>query len=121
MGYYTEFGLMLEGDPKETEDFEKDLLEISKYNGKIDSDVQSLIDSGYCYAKLYDLSGWITEVAKKHPGVLVVLTGNGEGSEDLWEERWKGHEHELQSFAIPPFENKNLLTEKERDNKLKEN
>ena len=113
---------MLEGELKETEAFEKDLLEISKYNGEINSSVDELISSGSCYAKLYDISGWITEVAKKHPEVLVVLTGDGESSDDLWEERWKGEEHEHQNFTIPPFKNKNLLTEEEKEsiNNLKD-
>lgn len=113
---------MLEGELKETKAFEKDLLEISKYNGEINCCVDELISSGSCYAKLYDIEGWITDVAKKHPDVLVVLTGDGESSDDLWEERWKGEENERQNFIIPPFKNKNLFTEEETEiiNNLKD-
>lgn len=121
MGYYTAYSLQLEGEPEEVEAFEKDLLEISKYNGEVNCCVDELIDSGNCYAKLYDLEGWITDVAKKHPGVLVELFGDGESSDDLWEARWKGDEYERQYSIIPPFKNENLLTEKEKDNKLKTN
>lgn len=121
MGYYTAYSLQLEGEPEEVEAFEKDLLEISKCNGEINCHVDELISSGNCYAKLYDISGWITVVAKKHPGVLVELFGDGESSDDLWEARWKGEEYECQYYMIPPFKNENLLTEKEKDNKLKTN
>lgn len=104
MGYYTNYFLTLHGDQEEIKKFESDLYEESEH----DSDIKELIETGGIYAKLYELEGYIDKVAPKHPDVLVVLEGDGEESDDLWEARWKGEEFEKQSFIIPPFENKNL-------------
>ena len=104
MGYYTSFFLNLHGDQEEIKKFESDLYEESKR----DTDIKELIETGTVYAKLYELEGYIDKVAPKHPGVLVILGGDGEESDDLWEARWKGNEFEKQCATIPPFENKNL-------------
>lgn len=115
MGYYTAYSLCMYGDDDIVDRAEKELLKVSADKaGNIDGDVRELISAGGTYAKLYDISEWISVVAPKFPEVLIILTGDGEDSDDMWEERWKGNEHEFQKAIIPPFTNKNLLTEYEK-------
>ena len=117
MGYITIFDLRLIGDKDKVQAFEQDLLEESKDgNDEVDSDVVELIECGYTSAKLYDLEEWIDEVAPRHPDVLVILNGDGEESDDLWECRWKGDKCERQDAIIPPFTTPELLTEEEKQN-----
>ena len=119
MGYYTAYGLTLVGDDDKVIAFEEDLKNISKdSNGEVDADVRNLIDDGAVYAKLYDIEDWISEAAQRHPDVLVILNGDGEDSEDMWEARWKGLEYEKQDAAIPPFTNEALLTEQEKNKRF---
>ena len=114
MSYYTSYGLTTYGDIQECQAFEQALLEYTKDGyGNVNCEVEELVDTGGAYAKLYDLRDWITELAPKFPNVLIILSGDGEESDDLWEQRWKGEETEYQEAAIPPFKNKNLLTEYE--------
>lgn len=104
MGYYTSYGLQCYGPEDKIKLFEEGLLSISEN----DSEVKELIENGCVYAKLYDLDKWISAIAPGHPEVLICLSGDGEDSDDLWEERWKGNECELQKSIIPPFKNNNL-------------
>ena len=109
MGYYTSYSLSICGNVGDIEKFNNDLLEISKdSNGEYDSEVKQLVEFGSVYAKLYDLEGWIREVAKKNPRVLVILSGNGEESFDVWQERYKGKLYERQEMIFPPFETPEL-------------
>ena len=117
MGYMTYFDLSIIGEEDKVESFKKDLLEESKSDdGKINSEVDALLEYGYRCAKLYDLENWIDAVAPRHPDVLVILNGDGEESGDLWEARWKGDKHERHEAIIPPFTTSELLTEKEKHN-----
>lgn len=109
MGYYTAYDLWTFGDIEDTEKFDNDLLEISKdSNGEYDFEVKQLVEFGSVYAKLYDLEAWIRDVAERNPNVLVILTGNGEESFDVWEERYKGKLHERQEMIFPPFKTPEL-------------
>lgn len=115
MGYYTAYGLHItpdKGHEDEVKKFEKELIKYSEN----DPEVKELVKTGGCYGKLYDIEDWIGEVAKKYPNLLVILGGDGEDSDDLWETRWKGGEVEMQKAVIPPFTNPNLLTEYEKKN-----
>ena len=116
MGYYTSYSLSSYGDENDIKAFENDLLEISKDDGNIDVEVDELIKYGGVNAKLYDLDSWISEIAPKYPDLLIVLSGDGEYSDDNWEQRWKGTETELQKAIIPPFKNQNLWTDSEKKN-----
>ena len=109
MGYYTSYALSLYGNDSDCKAFERDLLELSKDdNGEYDFELKELIEMGGVYAKLYDLVAWITDLAPKYPSILITLSGNGEEFGDLWEERWKGSDHEFHEAKIPRFRNKNL-------------
>ena len=117
MGYYTSYDIAFEGDFEQKKEFEEDLLKISAYSdGRLDSSVVELLETNCVYAKLYDLEAWIAQLAPKYPNLLIILTGDGEESGDIWEKRWKGGESEYQEAVIPPFTNSNLFTEKEKSN-----
>ena len=110
MGYYTSYSLEIIGDEVLAKKFEKDLLKESDD----DFEVRELITTGGAWAKLYDLSDWIKHIAPKYPELLIVLSGDGEDSDDKWEERFRGSDFEHQDAEIPPFENPSLLTDYEK-------
>ena len=120
MGYYTSYSLSIEADKGyelDEERFQGALLEATKYaDGHYDSEVKDLINTGGVWAKLYDIVDTITEIAVNFPHLLIMLSGDGEDSDDLWEQRWKGSEKEYQISTIPPFQNPNLKTEYEKKN-----
>ena len=117
MGYYTYYQIAFEGDDDKIKAFKDDLLEHSMDDdGEVDSDLKELLDFSDVGAKLYDLEDWIDAIAPRHPDVLVILNGDGEGSDDLWEARWKGDKCERQNATIPPFTTPELLTETEKQN-----
>lgn len=116
MGYYTSFSLEMHGDLEKIEAAEKDLLEESRYaDGTLDPEIKELVETGGVYGKLYELDGYLDAVAHRNPDVLIILTGDGEDSDDLWETRWKGDKTETQRAEIPPFKTKELLTEAEKE------
>lgn len=117
MGYYTSFSLEIQGEHNRAKQFEKDLIEATRdENGDMDGEIKELIDYGAVYAKLYDIEDYIGPLAKKYPDLLIILGGDGEESDDIWETRWRGEECERQCAVIPPFTNPNLLTNKEKEN-----
>ena len=118
MGYYTAYGISVDADhgfEHQEDEFHNELKSVAeKWN--YGDEIDELFEYGV-YAKLYDLSDWISELAPKYPHLLIQLSGDGEESDDMWEERWKGVDHEIQKAVIPPFTNSNLLTEAERINR----
>lgn len=108
MGYYTSFSLSLYGKPEDRVKAEIDLHMVSEH----DQQVEELIKYGSVYAKLYELSAWVEEAAKRNPNVLFVLSGQGEEQDDLWEERYKGYVSERQEAIIPPFNHPELIPNK---------
>ena len=109
MGYYTSYSLEMFGEVEEVEKAENDLLVMTEYeNGDYDPEIKELVNTGGVYAKLYDIQDYLKEVAKKNPNVLIVLNGDGEESDDLWEERYKGELFEHNYATIPPFKNPEL-------------
>lgn len=112
MGYYTCFTIEYEGDEADIKKVEDDFKALYKqYNeGYLDE----LIDTGSSERKWYEWEDDMRKVAKKNPNVLIILHGNGEESDDIWQARAKGKEFECQSFRLPPFENANLFTEDEK-------
>ena len=117
MGYYTYYGLTILGEDDKVESFKKDLLEQSEDStGVPDSDLSELLESEYVYAKLYDITDWIDEVAPKHPDILIMLSGDGEDSDDSWETRWRGNDSETQKMIMPPFTNPRLTPENFNNN-----
>lgn len=110
MSYYTNYSLTAEGTSKAIKAFQEDLVESSKYKG----DILDLISCGCIEGKYYDLTNEVETVASRHPNVLVILQGDGEEPEDIWELRCKGKEKEYHQVTMPPFENPELLTKDEK-------
>ena len=117
MGYYTAYGLSTYGPEESVKAFEKDLIDSTKdEKGVADYDTVELVRDGGVYAKLYDIDTLITCVAARHPDVLVILSGDGEDSDDLWEQRWRGKQTDIHKASILPFTDPNLQTEYEKNN-----
>ena len=118
MGYYTSYGLDYKADSgfeNEEEEFEKALIDITKYaDGNEDCEIKELLQTGGVWAKLYDIVSVIDDLAPKFPHLLICLSGDGEDSDDNWEQRWKGEEKEYQVMTMPPFQNKNLWADYEK-------
>ena len=116
MGYYTSYSIDFECEPgfeQEEEDFKEALIsEAEKYN--YGPEVKELYEFGV-YTKMYDIDVWISELAPNYPHLLIILSGDGEESNDLWEVRWKGKDREIQECIIPPFTNCNLFTKREKE------
>lgn len=110
MGYYTDYSLSCIGDDEEIRAFCDDLVN----EHPDEPELQQLVDGEVMNMKWYHLSDWIGKTAARHPDVLVILDGDGENSNDLWQERWKGDEHECHSMMMPPFTSPDLLTDDEK-------
>ena len=108
MGYLTYFHLRMEGSEEAIEKAKSDLL-------AIDDDFDILWEEGETF-KWYDWEKDMTLIASRNPEVLFILDGDGEETDDLWQWRGKGKETEYHTWCIPPFENKNLFTEYEKQN-----
>lgn len=108
MAYYTTFTLSLYGERKDKNGFTDALIDKSNNN----LDVITLTGEGCVSAKLYNLDDWIDEIAPDYPELLIVLEGNGEEQDDIWETRWKGEETETHIICMPPFENEHLQVPK---------
>ena len=97
MGYYTAFSLDFYGDDEKVRKAVEDL----KVTG--DDDAIEAAERGFVHAKWYDYGEQIQKVAEMNPDVLIVVSGDGEDSDDNWEERYKGKLYERQDACIPPF------------------
>jgi len=118
MGYYTYYTLTMQGNDADVNAAEADLLDASRCeDGEPEYGMEELIKYGGVEAKLYDIEEYFNKVAPKHPNVLMILNGDGEESDDMWESRWKGNDFECHNAIIPPFTNPNLLTDYEKQNK----
>ena len=112
MGYYTCFTIEYDGEEADIKKVEEDFKALYKEwnEGYLDE----LIDTGSSERKWYEWEDDMRKVAKNNPNVLIILHGNGEESDDIWQARAKGDEYEFQSFCLPPFQNPNLFTEDEK-------
>ena len=110
MGHYTSFCIEYEGSTEDVKKVENDFKALYGDGGYLNE----LIDTGISEMKWYDWEFDMKKVAKKNPNVLIILHGDGEESDDIWQARAKGKEFEFKSFMIPPFENPNLFKQEEK-------
>lgn len=82
MGYYTNFCFTLEEGPKEQ--YEKMLKDI---DGIIGNDETSSLES--VNAKWYDYDKDIKQLSERYPDIAFRVYGDGEESDDLWQEYWR--------------------------------
>lgn len=121
MGYITDYSIEFFGPEEDIVNFEKKVLEVSMgdpedydYDGEPDPTLKDLLKYGAADGKMYDWEDWFEPVAKEFPNVLVVINGDGEESDDLWEARLKGNNFEIHNAAIPPFTNPELIIPENR-------
>ena len=119
MGYYTNYSLRFE--PEESPDGFSDMQEIENFiaDPALFSDyetVSDLLRTGCCDdTKWYYWEDDMRVLAHMFPNVLFILSGDGEDSGDVWEFRIKGDQSEYHELTMPPFENGNLFTKKEKE------
>ena len=82
MGYYTNFSFTLEEGPKEQ--YEKMLKDI---DGIIGNDETSSFES--VNTKWYDYDKDINQLSERYPDIAFRVYGDGEESDDLWQEYWR--------------------------------
>lgn len=82
MGYYTNFSFTLEEGPKEQ--YEKMLKDI---DGIIGNDETSSFES--VNTKWYDYDKDIKQLSERYPDIAFRVYGDGEESDDLWQEYWR--------------------------------
>lgn len=111
MGYITYFTLRMFGPDEKIKKAENDIKALSS-EGWLDE----LVDDGCSELKWYDWKTDIDNVAKANPDVLIILYGDGEDSDDLWQYRVKGDIKEYRSFYMPPFTTPELLLNEEKTN-----
>lgn len=107
MGYWTNYSVDVCGEQNAVAKTFQDIK-------KVNPDLAELADQGYSYLKWYEWEEDMTKVAKMNPDVLIILTGDGEDNDDLWEARFKGDLMERQDWALPPFQTKELLLPNEQ-------
>ena len=100
MGYYTYFSITLYGEDEAYDKAAKEICELGEHAEN------SLL--GGSLEKWYSHREDLSKVAKNNPEVLIRVCGDGEESDDLWEERYKGELFEFHSASIPPFTTKEL-------------
>lgn len=106
MGYYTTYTLELDGSATDKEKLYQAL--IRKMPTEEDR-ISYLFENGEVTAKLYNLPEEISLLAYRFPKLLIILSGNGENTLDVWEMRWKGKTFEKTQAILPPITNKRLL------------
>lgn len=118
MGYYTNFFLSAKGYPEPLPE-EKAKLLAEDIKGATDLEYvnyhHSPVDGGYhveadAEAKWYDCENDMYELSRRWPEVLFDLRGDGEETEDLWEQYWLNGEVQRNGIEIKwnPFERRKL-------------
>lgn len=99
MGYYTNYGLDLYGEPEAIKKCEDDI------RASLSDDIAApLIDYGYVEEiKWYDWQACMSAIAKRNPDVIIVLSGDGEDNLDVWQWRGKGDKSEYHEVEMPKF------------------
>ena len=82
MGYYTNFSISLKEGP--VEQYRKMLADIDDILGCGD---MSALES--CCAKWYEYGDDLRKLSEKYPDIAFCVYGDGEESDDLWQEYWQ--------------------------------
>jgi hypothetical protein len=96
MGYYTHFDLIMH--PKQDTVRELEIMRViaSKIDKKDPADISD-DDAKWClsdHLKWYDHHDHMVEVSKQFPDIIFVLCGEGEESDDIWQEYFTNGEYE---------------------------
>lgn len=110
MGYDTWFNINTSAEPQEYREEEAVRKEIS--NAVFGTDHHNVIE-GF-EAHWYDHDKDLIKISKKHPAVLIEISGDGEDSDDIWAARYRNGESETVQFeGLPDF--KEILTSQEEE------
>lgn len=110
MGYDTWFNINTSTEPQDYREEEAVRKEIS--NAVFGTDHHNVIE-GF-EAHWYDHDKDLIKISKKHPTVLIEISGDGEDSDDIWSARYRNGESETVQFeGLPDF--KEILTPQEEE------
>jgi len=112
--------LWFEGAPQKIKSMLLNLVESNKWE---DLGLRICDVCGKFMTEGYILGGDFTAlppIAKRHPDVLIEISGNGEDSDDIWASRYRGEESETVSFhGLDDF--KDILTPDEAEHSRQQN
>lgn len=116
MGYLTYFSLQILGPQEDCDKMKADAAALDpKSEDFVSAEcIRELVRDEFLEAKWYDFEQDFLKWAKRYPTLLMIVNGDGEDSDDIWQLRVKGDEYELNYITMPPFKNENLLTESEK-------
>lgn len=103
MGYYTNYSLDLYNcTDEECEQFGNELYEATGH----DSDAKELVNEGYLYdIKNFSMLDALIDISRNYPNMLIILGGDGEAQDDIWERRIKnGEVLEREMQMCPPID-----------------
>ena len=113
MGYDTWFNINTSAAPQDFREEEAVRKEISKAVYGDEHHHRDIIENGF-EAHWYDYDKDLIKISKKHPTVLIEVSGDGENSDDLWAARYRNGESETVRFeGLPDF--KEILTPQEEE------
>lgn len=110
MGYDTWFNINITTDDENER--QAVLREIAKaaFDNETATNVVELGFEGHWY----DCDEDLVAISRRHPGVLIEISGNGESSDDLWAARYLGGKTEKVRYeGLPDF--RNVLTPQEKE------
>ena len=115
MGYATNFKITIYREIVSTETLNENKQIFDEIETKSGYTFDSLNDEEATLdeAKWYDAVDDVASVAKKHPGVIIELIGEGEDRDDNWVARFCGNEYEIIRADIEWPEFKDILTPEE--------
>lgn len=106
MGYYTDFTILLEPFPKGTKP-QQDMDSVLDYleDNLDDGDWESWCDGQlYSNRKWYNQEADMLQISEMFPEYVFHIYGDGENSDDVWEEHWWNGYMQHCHMEIPPFE-----------------
>jgi len=114
MGYDTWFNVNITSAPQDYKEAEEARKDIAKAVFGIDTKQNlSRLDEGF-EAHWYDHDKDLVKISKKHPKVLIEVSGDGESSDDVWASRYRDGESETVQFeGLPDFQE--ILTPEEEE------
>ena len=110
MGYDTTFNINTSAEPQDYREEEAVRKEISK--AVYGDDHHNVIEGFEAHWYNYDKD--LVKISKKHPAVLIEVSGKGENNDDIWVARYRDGKSETVRFeGLPDF--KEILTPQEEE------
>lgn len=110
MGYDTWYNINVTTDDKNERQAVLKEIAIAAFG---DETAEEDVESGF-EGRWYDCDDDLQKISKRHPGVLIEISGDGEASDDIWAARYlDGKTEEVRYEGLPDF--RNVLTPQEKE------